>query len=72
VIEHDDGLEISPGPLVPAAIDTYDDHRMAMSLAVAGLKLPGIVIRSPGCVEKTYPRFFEDLDKARRSQLRSS
>lgn len=71
VIEHDDGLEITPGPPAPAAIDTYDDHRMAMSFAVAGLKLPGVVIRNPGCVEKTYPQFFEDLDRARRSQSSS-
>jgi 3-phosphoshikimate 1-carboxyvinyltransferase len=65
VIEHDDGLEIIPGPLTPASIDTYDDHRMAMSFAVAGLKLSGVVIRHPSCVEKTYPRFFEDLEAAR-------
>jgi len=62
VIEYDDGLEIAPGELAPAVIDTYDDHRMAMSFAIAGLRTPGIVIRDPGCVAKTYPRFFEDLE----------
>jgi 3-phosphoshikimate 1-carboxyvinyltransferase len=72
VIEHDDGLEITPGPLLPAAIDTYNDHRMAMSFAVAGLKLAGVVIRNPGCVKKTYPRFFADLDQVCGSQSRSS
>ena len=51
----------------PAVIDTYKDHRMAMSFAIAGLKLPGIVIRDPGCTAKTYPRFFNDLDEARGS-----
>jgi 3-phosphoshikimate 1-carboxyvinyltransferase len=56
-----DGLKIMPGPSKPAAIDTYDDHRMAMSLALAGLRIPGVVIKDPGCVAKTYPRFFEDF-----------
>ncbi len=61
VEEYPDGLTITPGPLRPAEIDTYDDHRMAMSFAVAGLKAPGVVIRDPACTEKTYPDFFEDL-----------
>jgi 3-phosphoshikimate 1-carboxyvinyltransferase len=42
-------------------IDTYNDHRMAMSFALAGLKIPGITIHNPGCTEKTYPKFFTDL-----------
>ena len=67
VAEHEDGLEITPGQHTPAVIDTYQDHRMAMSFAIAGLKLPGIVIRDPGCTAKTYPRFFDDLDQARGS-----
>lgn len=61
VVEHAQGLDIVPGPLVPAAIDTYNDHRMAMSFAIAGLKQPGVTIRNPGCTAKTYPRFFQDL-----------
>jgi len=56
-----DGLRIVPGPLRGAEIETYDDHRMAMSLAIAGLAVPGVVIRDPGCTAKTYPRFFDDL-----------
>jgi 3-phosphoshikimate 1-carboxyvinyltransferase len=44
-----------------AAIDTYRDHRMAMSLALVGLRVPGVTIRDPGCVAKTYPEFFDDL-----------
>jgi 3-phosphoshikimate 1-carboxyvinyltransferase len=59
VDEHDDGLDVYPGPLHGAAIDTYDDHRMAMSFAVAGLVVPGVVINEPGCVSKTFPDFFE-------------
>jgi len=61
VVEHRDGLEISPAELQPAEIDTYSDHRMAMSFALVGLKLPGIRIKDPGCVSKTFPTFFETL-----------
>jgi 3-phosphoshikimate 1-carboxyvinyltransferase len=61
VEERPDGLRIEPGELRPAEIETYDDHRMAMSLALVGLKTPGVTILNPRCVEKTYPRFFEDL-----------
>lgn len=57
-----DTLRIDPpDALRPAAVETYDDHRMAMSFAVAGTKLEGVVIRNAGCVGKTYPGFFEDL-----------
>lgn len=65
VEEFADGLRITPRPLHGAEIDTYNDHRMAMSMALIGLKVPGIVIKNPGCVAKTYPRFFEDLEKLR-------
>jgi 3-phosphoshikimate 1-carboxyvinyltransferase len=65
VVERDDGLTITPGPLHGAVIATYNDHRMAMSLALVGLKIPGIVIDEPACVAKTYPRFFEDLERVR-------
>jgi 3-phosphoshikimate 1-carboxyvinyltransferase len=63
VEERPDGLRIVPGVLRPAEIDTYDDHRMAMSLAIVGLASPGVVIRDPSCTAKTYPGFFEDLAK---------
>jgi 3-phosphoshikimate 1-carboxyvinyltransferase len=63
VEERADGLTITPGPLRGAAIDTYNDHRMAMSFALAGLRIPGVVIRNPGCTAKTYPHFFEDLKR---------
>ncbi len=61
VDERPDGLTIRPGPLHGAEIDTYDDHRMAMSLALAGLRVPGVMIRNPECTGKTYPGYFDDL-----------
>lgn len=61
VEEREDGLTITPRPLTGCAVDTYNDHRMAMSLALVGLKVPGVVIRNPGCVAKTYPGFWQDL-----------
>jgi 3-phosphoshikimate 1-carboxyvinyltransferase len=66
VEEFADGLTITQGPLHGAEIETYNDHRMAMSLALIGLRVPGVVIKNPGCVAKTYPGFFEDLEKLRR------
>jgi 3-phosphoshikimate 1-carboxyvinyltransferase len=58
----DSDLVIEPPDQVRAArVRTYEDHRMAMSFAVAGLKVPGIVIENPGCVAKTFPGFFERL-----------
>jgi 3-phosphoshikimate 1-carboxyvinyltransferase len=66
VHEHEDGLTIEPpqpSALKPATIDTYHDHRMAMSFALTGLRIPGARIANPSCVDKTYPRFFEDLTK---------
>jgi 3-phosphoshikimate 1-carboxyvinyltransferase len=62
VEERADGLRIVPRPLHGAEVDTYDDHRMAMSLALVGLAVAGVVVRDPGCTAKTYPGFFEDLD----------
>ena len=59
--EHDDGLTIEPAILHPAELNTYQDHRMAMSLALAGLHVDGVIIKDPGCTEKTYPAFFTDL-----------
>ena len=57
-----DSLHIEPGPVRGAAIDTYDDHRMAMAFALAGLRVPGVVIRDPGCVSKTWPDYFGMLE----------
>ncbi len=63
VEEHPDGMTIHPGPLQSGTVATYDDHRMAMSFALLGLRVPGIVIAEPGCTAKTYPHFFDDLDR---------
>ncbi|HEV3384425.1 MAG TPA: 3-phosphoshikimate 1-carboxyvinyltransferase, partial [Gemmata sp.] len=63
VEERPDGLTITPASLRGCAVDTYNDHRMAMSLALIGLKVPSVVIRNPGCVAKTYPGFWEDLKR---------
>jgi len=63
VDEFPDGLRITPAPLHGATIETYNDHRMAMSFALAGLKVPGVTIQNPGCTAKTYPNFFEDLSQ---------
>lgn len=65
VHEADDGFTVVPAPrLHGATIATYDDHRMAMSFALAGLRVPGVTIENPSCVSKTYPEYFEDLAKA--------
>jgi 3-phosphoshikimate 1-carboxyvinyltransferase len=66
VEERQDGLTIVPGPLHGAELDTYQDHRMAMSLSLVGLRVPGVVINDPGCTGKTYPGFFGDLAKLSR------
>jgi 3-phosphoshikimate 1-carboxyvinyltransferase len=67
VDELPDGLCITPpSKLKSATIDTYHDHRMAMSLALVGLRVPGVVINDPGCAAKTYPHYFSDLAKLAR------
>src|SRR6202044_1624407 len=60
-----DGFTIVPGEPRPTRFRTYDDHRMAMSLALLGLRAGGIEIEDPGCVAKTYPEFFADLERLR-------
>lgn len=62
VEELTDGLRITPAELRAAEIETYDDHRMAMSLALVGLRQPGVRIKDPGCTSKTYPNYFQDLE----------
>jgi 3-phosphoshikimate 1-carboxyvinyltransferase len=64
VAEREDGLTVVPGELHAAEIDTYNDHRMAMSFALAGLRIPGVRINNPRCVDKTYPAYFDDLSAA--------
>jgi 3-phosphoshikimate 1-carboxyvinyltransferase len=59
--EEADGFVVRPGAFRPARVHTYDDHRMAMSFALVGLRLPGVEIEDPACVAKTFPQFFETL-----------
>ncbi|WP_221290348.1 3-phosphoshikimate 1-carboxyvinyltransferase [Armatimonas rosea] len=64
VEERPDGLTVYPATdLLPATIQTYDDHRMAMAFAITGLRSPGVVIENPGCVAKTFPAFFTRLEE---------
>ncbi len=63
VEEKEDAITVIPGPMHGAEIETYNDHRMAMSFALIGLRVPGIVIKDPKCVGKTFPRFFEVLEQ---------
>jgi 3-phosphoshikimate 1-carboxyvinyltransferase len=64
--EESDGFVVYPGTPRPADVETYDDHRMAMSFAVTGLVASGIRIRHPGCVSKTFPNFFDVLAALRK------
>ncbi len=66
-IEEADGFTVRPGRPRPARIETYHDHRMAMSFTLLGLREPGIEIADPSCVAKTFPGFFAAVDGLRRS-----
>ena len=59
--ESGDTLTVQPGALHGAEVDTYEDHRMAMCFATLGLKVPGVRIKNPACVRKTFPTFFQKL-----------
>jgi 3-phosphoshikimate 1-carboxyvinyltransferase len=63
VVEQGETLSILPSgkPLHGAEIETYNDHRLAMCFAILGLKVPGIKIKNPACVKKTFPNFFQKL-----------
>jgi len=61
VVEEGDTLTVWPSQLHGAEIETYNDHRMAMCFAILGLKVPGIKIKNPACVKKTFPNFFQKL-----------
>jgi len=62
VVEYEDGLEISPQPLHSGRCDTHHDHRLAMALGVAGLKVPGVIIGDPHVVSKSWPQFWGMLE----------
>ncbi len=68
-VEEPDGFTVEPAPVRAAVVETYGDHRMAMSFAVLGLANPGIRISNPACVAKTYPEFFTDLDQIRKGSV---
>ncbi|HWV23659.1 MAG TPA: 3-phosphoshikimate 1-carboxyvinyltransferase [Thermomicrobiales bacterium] len=61
VEEFEDGMTITPQRVTPADIETYDDHRMAMSFAVTSLRAHGVRILNPECTAKTFPHFFDRL-----------
>jgi 3-phosphoshikimate 1-carboxyvinyltransferase len=61
VVETGDTLTIYQATLHGAEIETYNDHRMAMCFAILGLKVPGIKLKNPACVKKTFPNFFQKL-----------
>jgi 3-phosphoshikimate 1-carboxyvinyltransferase len=61
VEESGDTLTVHPGTLHGATIETYQDHRMAMCFAILGLKVPGVRLKNPACVKKTFPTFFQKL-----------
>jgi 3-phosphoshikimate 1-carboxyvinyltransferase len=76
VIETEDALEIHPRPLrAGETIETYGDHRFAMSFGILGCKnllgdgRPWLTIRNPGCCAKTFPHFFELLETLRQKSL---
>ncbi|MGL4969454.1 MAG: 3-phosphoshikimate 1-carboxyvinyltransferase, partial [Fusobacteriaceae bacterium] len=63
-IEYQDGFTVIPQKKYHGAkIETYDDHRMAMSFALAGMRIENIIIKDPGCVSKTFPDFFSIIEK---------
>ncbi|MCP3936360.1 MAG: 3-phosphoshikimate 1-carboxyvinyltransferase [Actinomycetia bacterium] len=57
-----DGFTVHPGEISPAVVQTYDDHRMAMSFALLGLVNEGVSIADPGCVAKTFPGYWSFLE----------
>jgi 3-phosphoshikimate 1-carboxyvinyltransferase len=64
VKELEDGLIIEGArDMHGSTIDTYDDHRIAMAFAVAGLRVPGIMIKDPVCVQKSFPSFWQHWQK---------
>ena len=64
-VEEEDGFIIYPGTIKPARVETYDDHRMAMSFALIGLKQAGVTILDPKCTSKTFPNYWDVLESMR-------
>lgn len=63
--ENGDGFTVVPGETSTATIETYDDHRMAMSMALIGYARAGITIADPNCVRKTFPTYFDEMEQLR-------
>jgi 3-phosphoshikimate 1-carboxyvinyltransferase len=61
--EEPDGFAVDPGPVAPAVIQPDGDHRIAMGFALAGLRVPGLAVADPGCVTKTFPGYWDALDR---------
>lgn len=61
--EKDDGMVICGGNPHAAVINTYNDHRIAMSFAMLGLTVPGIIIKDRDCVNKSFPSFWNELER---------
>jgi 3-phosphoshikimate 1-carboxyvinyltransferase len=68
--EDDDGFTVIPGPTHAATIETYEDHRMAMSMALIGYANSGVSISDPNCVRKTFPTYFEQMERLRPGGLK--
>lgn len=60
--ENKDGIQIQPGVICSAEIETYEDHRMAMAFTIPGLRTGNLTIKNPGCCRKTFENFFEVID----------
>ena len=60
--EEYNGISIQPGTIIPGAVETYDDHRMAMAFTLIGLRTPGIVIKNYKCCAKTFENYFDIID----------
>ncbi len=68
--EFEDGIDIFPGTPHAAAIETYEDHRIAMAFSLIGLRVPGISILHPECCKKTFENYFEVLDQIIETSLK--
>lgn len=65
---HDDGLDVAPLATIPEGhwtLDPDDDHRMAMAFGIVSLRVPGITVGSPACVSKSFPEFWNVLERLR-------
>ncbi|HMD14396.1 MAG TPA: 3-phosphoshikimate 1-carboxyvinyltransferase, partial [Bacteroidota bacterium] len=58
-----DSMVIHPKQLHATEIETYNDHRIAMAFAIAGLRIQGVTIKNPACVKKSFPDFWKEFQK---------